>query len=310
MPTFWQLFPILTVWSIIGTGGYFLLRYWFVRQSVQERLHSLTRAADAEEEQLSILHGNLLTKWLITAGFRNPNAPVLFVILTLAGLLIGTGFVTAVYWFGAVSQVTMLLRILPGGVGEVFLPLAWISPWVGGMLLGLLPALYVRSKRKNRVREIEKDLPLTLDLLATLAEAGLSFDSAMDRIVNTQKELRALAQELRLFQMDILAGRQRIDALRLLMRRIDVPWFSIFVSAVMHAEQAGSSLAVTLRTQANDLRMRRRERALAMAMAIQVKLLFPLIICFLPGIMTAALGPVIYQIVKVLDSFLKGSLGG
>ena len=310
MPTFWQLVLILAVWSIIGAGGFFLLRYWFIRQNVQERLRSSLAETFSPEEQLSILHGNLLTRWLITAGFRNPNAPVWFVILTLAGLLLGTGFIALVYWLGAVAQVTQLLRIIPGGVGEVFLPLAWSGPWIGGLLLGLLPTLYVRSKRQKRVREIEKDLPLTLDLLATLAEAGLSFDSAMDRIVNTQKQLRALAQELRLFQLDILAGRPRVDALRLLMRRVDVPWFSIFVSAVIHAEQAGSSLAVTLRTQANDLRMRRRERALAMAMAIQVKLLFPLIACFLPGIMTAALGPVIYQIVKVLDSFLKGSLGG
>jgi tight adherence protein C len=55
--------------------------------------------------------------------------------------------------------------------------------------------------------------------------------------------------------------------------------------------------------------MRRRERALALAMAVPVKLLFPLIVCFLPGVMTAALGPVVFQIVQVLDSFLKGSLG-
>ena len=56
-------------------------------------------------------------------------------------------------------------------------------------------------------------------------------------------------------------------------------------------------------------RLHRRERALAFAMAIPVKLVFPLIVCFLPGIMTASLGPVVYQIVQVLDQFLKGSLG-
>lgn len=310
MPTFWQMIPILAVWSSVGISGYFVLRYWFVRQSVQERLQSAISDAQLEHDQLSILHGNFLTKRLITAGIRNQNAPVLFVVMSLVGLLLGIGFVSAIYWFGVVTQISVLLRLIPGGVGEVFLPVAWCSPWLVGLILCLLPTLYVRAKRKKRIREIEKDLPITLDLLATLAEAGLSFDSALDRIVSTQPVLRALGEELRLFQVDILGGRQRIDALRLLMQRVDVPWFSIFVSAVIHAEQAGSSLAVTLRTQADDLRMRRRERALAMAMGIQVKLLFPLIACFLPGIMTAALGPVIYQIVQVLDSFLRGSLGG
>lgn len=76
----------------------------------------------------------------------------------------------------------------------------------------------------------------------------------------------------------------------------------------MHAEQVGSSLAQTLRAQADDLRVRRRERALAFAMAVPVRLLGPLIICFLPGIMTATLGPIVYQIVQVLDSFLQGAL--
>jgi pilus assembly protein TadC len=156
---------------------------------------------------------------------------------------------------------------------------------------------------------VEQDLPLALDLLATLAEAGLGFDSALDRILTTQRSNRPLAEDLRLFQIDILAGRQRVEALRRLMQRVDVAWFSIFVSAVIHAEQVGSGLAQTLRTQADDLRMRRRERALALAMAVPVKLLFPLIVCFLPGVMTAALGPVVFQIVQVLDSFLKGSLG-
>jgi pilus assembly protein TadC len=91
---------------------------------------------------------------------------------------------------------------------------------------------------------------------------------------------------------------------------VNVPWFGIFVSALVHAEQVGAGLAATLRAQADDLRSRRRERALAMAMAVPVKLLFPLVTCFLPGIMIAALGPIIFQIVQVLDQFTRSAFGG
>ena len=230
-------------------------------------------------------------------------------LLSLLGLVLGGALVALILWSGVATQFADLLRLIPGGVGEVFLPVAWVSPWFGGLLLALLPTLYVRAVRRKRIQQIEQDLPLQLDLLATLAEAGLSFDSALDRILEAQVGDRPLTEDFRLFQVDILAGRPRTNALRRLMERVDVTWFSIFISALMHAEQVGSSLATTLRTQADDLRMRRRERALAMAMAIPVKLLFPLIVCFLPGIMTAALGPVIYQIVQVLDSFLRGALG-
>ena len=65
-----------------------------------------------------------------------------------------------------------------------------------------------------------------------------------------------------------------------------------------------------IRDRADDLRNRRRERALAQAMAVPVKLLFPLIICFLPGIMIASLGPIIFQIVQMLDQVIGGGLGG
>jgi pilus assembly protein TadC len=148
-----------------------------------------------------------------------------------------------------------------------------------------------------------------LDLLATLAEAGLSFDAALDRVLESQRRDRPLSQDFRLFRLEILTGRPRIESLQRLNRSVSVPWFSIFVSALIHAEQVGSGLASTLRAQADDLRNRRRERALATAMAVPVKLLFPLIICFLPGIMIASLGPIIFQIVQVLDQFLQGGGG-
>jgi len=50
-----------------------------------------------------------------------------------------------------------------------------------------------------------------------------------------------------------------------------------------------------LRRQADDLRARRRENALSARGVAAVKLLFPLVICFLPGILVASLGPTFYQ---------------
>lgn len=309
MPVQSQLPAILAVWSVVGVIGYFSLRRFLIRQQIRDRLMSEWTLDQLERRLEGSFSRNLLTRWLYVSGFRDPIAPLVFVLLSLLGLLLGGVLVALILWSGAAVQFAEILRQIPGGVGEVFLPIAWVSPWFGGILLTALPTLYVRAARRRRIEKIEQDLPLQLDLLATLAEAGLSFDSALDRILEAQPPGRPLAEDFRLFQVDILAGRLRIDALRRLMERVDVTWFSIFISALTHAEQVGSSLASTLRTQADDLRMRRRERALAVAMAIPVKLLLPLIVCFLPGIMTVALGPVIYQIVQVLDAFLRGAIG-
>jgi len=46
---------------------------------------------------------------------------------------------------------------------------------------------------------------------------------------------------------------------------LSVPAVSIFVSALVQAEQLGMGIAGILRRQADDLRDRRRERALAFA---------------------------------------------
>lgn len=66
----------------------------------------------------------------------------------------------------------------------------------------------------------------------------------------------------------------------------------------------GASLAETLRHQADDLRNRRRERALLHAQAMPVKLVLPLVVCFLPGIFLSTLGPVLYQMIRVADTVL------
>ena len=121
------------------------------------------------------------------------------------------------------------------------MPLLWVSPVLAVGLVVAIPALLVRARRRTRIRMIEQDLPLALDLLATLAEAGLSFDAALERVLNTQRHQRPLAEDFRLFRLEILTGRGRIDSLRRLRNNVDVVWFSIFVSALIHAEQIGMS---------------------------------------------------------------------
>jgi pilus assembly protein TadC len=113
-----------------------------------------------------------------------------------------------------------------------------------------------------------------------------------------------LAVEFRTFQGELLAGRPRVQCLRRLARRVDVTSFTVFISALVQSEQVGSGMAEVLRRQADDLRDRRRERALAVAATLPVKLVFPLIICFLPGIFVVTLGPTFNEFFKRADSFL------
>ena len=78
---------------------------------------------------------------------------------------------------------------------------------------------------------------------------------------------------------------------------------TILTSAMVQAEQIGSGVANVLRGQADDLRQRRRERALEFSMALPVKLIFPLVICFLPAILVFTLGPAFYDFFRLADTY-------
>lgn len=246
-----------------------------------------------------------LGRWLYRAGFRNANAPAFFVSATALGIVIGLAFALALTLSGLQEQMEQAVVLVPGGVGETFLPVVWIAPWLLFLVAAVAPWLLVRRARRRIVEMVEQDLPLALELLSTLSEAGLGFDAALTRIMRTRLSGRPLAVELQVFQADLLAGRTRVESLRRLSTRLDLPPMSVFVSAMVQAEQLGMGISRVLRQQADDVRARRRERAVAFANALPVKRVIPLVVCFLPGLFVWTLGPAFVQLFKMAEAFIQ-----
>ena len=111
------------------------------------------------------------------------------------------------------------------------------------------------------------------------------------------------ASEFAAYRADLLGGASRIQALRRLASRLDVTRLNTFVSALVQSERLGAGLADTLRRQSEDLRNARRETALMRAQALPAKLVFPLVICFLPGVFVITLGPAFFAFLN--DSNLE-----
>ena len=246
-----------------------------------------------------------LGRWLYRAGFRGGAAPQWFLLAT--GFCIGLGLAIALaFTFSGLQQfMEQTVVLVPGGVGETFLPVVWVAPWLICVIIGSGPWLFVRRSRRQRVELVEQDLPLALELLSTLSEAGLGFDAALTRILKTRLSGRPLATEFQMFQADLLAGRARVESLRRLSTRIDLPSVSVFVSALVQAEQLGMGIARVLRQQADDVRARRRERAIAFANALPTKRVIPLVVCFLPGLFVWTLGPAFVQLFKMAETFIQ-----
>ncbi|HAY81880.1 MAG TPA: hypothetical protein DCY79_18915 [Planctomycetaceae bacterium] len=291
------LIPLVTVALIV-----WVVRRFVIVQRSRERLYGASSANTARTE-LEDMH--FLRKWLFLAGFRNPAAVTVFVGCCLGTLSLGAGLLGLYTLSGVQPLLEQTMGTVPGGVGDLFLPIIWVTPWM--LLLGTaaIPILGVRAVRRQRVTLVEQDLPICLEMLATLSESGLGFDAALTRILNTRLATRPLAAEFQSFQADLLAGRGRVESLRRFSTRINLPTVSIFISSLVQAELLGMGIARVLRQQANDMRSRRRERATAFANSLPVKRLFPLVICFLPGLFIWTLGPAFVQLFKMAESFIS-----
>ena len=298
---------IIGVVIVVATlvAAYVAGKSWSVRQRALRRLYAQDEqgAAPGLEPSGS---DSALARWLARAGYRRPNAPGIFVMATAA--CVGAGVVVSqIYRLILFRPLVDMVANVPGSAGDMLFLVLQSGSWILLCVAGLVPALAVRRARRSRVRAIEQDLPLALELFATMAEAGLGFDAALAKIVRAQGADRALVSEFVNFQHDMVAGIPRTQALRQLARRVDVPSLTSFTSALIQAEQVGASMAETLQHQAVDLRQRRRENALLQAQALPVKLVFPLVVCFLPGIFVSTLAPVLYQMVQVANSVLRSS---
>lgn len=293
----------LVLTMVTAAAVYATVRSWSVRRRALARLYAIDAPAPGSD---SMTRDTALARWLASAGYRRPEAQTLFVAATVTCAAAGI-VVSQIYRLFLVESLLDAIVGVPGSAGDVLTLVLQGGPWILFVISALLPTIAVRTARRARMHAIEQDLPLALELFATMAEAGLGFDAALARIVRAQGSNRALSSEFVNFQHDMLAGMSRSQALRQLARRVDVPSLTSFTSALIQAEAVGASMAETLQHQAVDLRQRRRENALLQAQALPVKLVFPLVICFLPGIFASTLAPVIFQMMEVADSVIRSA---
>ena len=303
MNTFAEIILFLSAAVLICLAWLLARRLGAKRRSL-ERV--FTEPADvAEQPDADSALAGFLRRWLFLAGYRRSSAPAAFVTAMLLAIGVGLATALAVLGSGLTKELFETIALFPPPLGDLLLPIAYLAPWTLLLILVLLPWMLVRRSRRQRVEKVEQDLPISLELLATLSEAGLGFDAALARVLDSVLEDRPLAREFRTYQSDLLAGRTRVESLRRLARRLEVSSVAILVSALVQAEQLGSGIAEALRRQADDLRDRRRERANAFAMALAVKRMIPLVVCFMPGIFVWTVGPALTRLFQMADTFMQ-----
>jgi tight adherence protein C len=232
-------------------------------------------------------------KKLIVAGYRNPNAPIIFygLKILLAVVLPSAVFIALMFLGIPVRKMTLLMLLLSSALVGFYGPDMW-----------------VRLAIASRQEKITDGFPDALDMMVVCVEAGMGLDQAIKRVSDEMKlNYRVISEEFGQMNMELRAGRSRQDAMRNLAARTEVEDVNSLVTLLIQTDRFGTSIAQALRVHSDSMRTKRRQRAEERAMKLPVKLLFPLILFIFPSLFVAVIGPGAIQIYRVL---IKRTLGG
>ncbi|HVO98844.1 MAG TPA: type II secretion system F family protein [Bryobacteraceae bacterium] len=163
------------------------------------------------------------------------------------------------------------------------------------------PNEYVRRLAVKRQKEIARGLANALDLLVVCVESGLGLDQA---ILQVSKELEhahpEISEEFGLVNLELKAGKRRVDALRNLAERTGVDDLKKLVAVLIQADRFGTGVAQSLRAHSDFMRVQARQVAEEKAAKLGVKLIFPIFFCILPSLFVVTVGPVAVKIIREL----------
>lgn len=303
---------IAMLWALaafLGTLGLGLL-VWFLWQSREHVGHvrqGLTAArsqdegvSDIAEEQL-VQQPGLLENFfrrlqfggtkedrlqLLQAGFRQSYALPLFLMIRLL-----LGFVLAIL----VELVVLFGVHHPPTIAYILWP---IMALVVGILI---PKFLLEARAKNRMEQVNAELPFFVDLLALLQCVGLSLEQSLLSVTAAgDAGLPTLAAEMREVGKQVAVGRPRIEAMQKLANILQDSDFRELTGLLKQIDKYGGEVATPLREFAERLQERRQMLARERAGKLNAKMIFVLVLTMLPGLVIITDGPAFTLIMQAL----------
>jgi tight adherence protein C len=231
-----------------------------------------------------------LANMLSVAGYRGPNATVLFL------------GVRTIISFGP-AILLLMTQIAAGQPLSRALGYAFLAMLFGHALCNYM----MRRRARRRIVLLRSTLPDALDLMVVSLEAGLGLNATIERVAEERSAMNdPLGLEFGAVSRELREGRGREDALRALGERNGVDDLKSLSALIIQSDRLGASMAKTLRSHADVLRTKRRQRAEEEARKLPVKMLFPLAFFILPALFVVAVGPAVLRL-GTLFSQIAGS---
>lgn len=193
---------------------------------------------------------------------------------------------------GAVSALFLALA------GQVLVGLAVLVVFAGWM------DFWLRGLAGRRQAQIARELPDFLDVLAVTVSAGLSLQSALERVSSADDT--PLASEVRRVLDDMRLGLARRQAFEQLRERNDTPSLGSWVTAMLQAEELGTPLSQALTDIAGEVRRESAQLARRAAAKATPKVSLVVTLVIVPGAILLIMASLILSQI----SNLRGIFGG
>lgn len=153
------------------------------------------------------------------------------------------------------------------------------------------PAFVAARAARRRLRAIERDVPLLLDVLALASFAGLPPPAALRRAVSAIDG--PLAEELSAALGDVELGARWRNRLTRVAEELPIPDLRRAIALLVRSESIGASTTEPISILADDVRATRRTAASERARKAPVQMLFPLVFLVLPAFLLLTVVPVL-----------------
>lgn len=236
-------------------------------------------------QQMAGEYGERMRVLLLQAGIRDPMAPIMYIAAQFILPVVFLGF-SMIFVFAAEEELSQIIKL---------------SIFGGAVLTGFfLPRLLVKNTAIKRQEEINLAFPDSLDMMLVCVQGGIGLEQTVDRVADEMAEhAPVLAEELGILSAEMAMLNDRRAALNDFGRRIGGHAKS-FATALIQAEQYGTSVSQALRVMSAELREIRMAKAEEKAASLPPKLTVPMILFFLPALFIVILAP----------AFLKATAAG
>ena len=164
------------------------------------------------------------------------------------------------------------------------------------VLAFFVPELLLKSKVRQRLDGILKEMPDAFDIIGANIEGGLSLNMAVARYGMRSK--CAFAYELNQAIMKTQLGKSFSAAMRELDEKLGVKELSGFVNAFIQADQMGGNVKEIIKGQAAEIRQKRFQYLKKKAHEAPVKLLIPLMLFIFPVIFIVLFAPIVIKLMQ------------